>query len=62
MGTSRGRPAPRRIPVSSGRRDRVRLNRGGDRQLNCALHRIAVTKARIDPATRAYLDRKQAEG
>ena len=34
------------IPVSSGRRDRVRLNRGGDRQLNCALHRIAVTRAR----------------
>jgi transposase len=50
------------IPVSSGRRDRVRLNRGGDRQLNCALHRIAVTRARIDPATRAYLDRKIAEG
>jgi transposase len=29
--------------VSSGRRDRVRLNRGGNRQLNWALHRIAVT-------------------
>src|SRR3954469_1612757 len=39
------------IPVASGRRDRVRLNPGGDRQLNCALHRIAVTKARIDPET-----------
>jgi transposase len=50
------------IPVSSGRRDRVRLNRGGDRQLNCALHRIAVTRARTDPETRAYLDRKLAEG
>jgi transposase len=50
------------IPASSGRRDRVRLNRGGDRQLNCALHRVAVTRARIDPATRAYLQRKQAEG
>ncbi|HLY48831.1 MAG TPA: IS110 family transposase [Solirubrobacteraceae bacterium] len=50
------------IPASSGRTSRVRLNRGGDRQLNCALHRIAVTKARIDPATRAYLDRKLAEG
>jgi transposase len=50
------------IPASSGRRDRMRLNRGGDRQLNCALHRIAVTKARIDPATRTYLDRKLAEG
>jgi transposase len=50
------------IPCSSGRRDRVRLNRGGDRQLNCALHRIAVTRARIDPATRHYLQRKLAEG
>jgi transposase len=50
------------IPASSGRRDRMRLNPGGDRQLNCALHRIAVTRARIDPATRAYLQRKQAEG
>ena len=50
------------IPASSGRRDRVRLNPGGDRQLNCALHRVAVTRARIDPATRAYLRRKQAKG
>jgi|SRR5579884_1176469 len=50
------------IPASSGRRSRMRLNRGGDRQLNCALHRIAVTRARIDPRTRAYLDRKLAEG
>jgi transposase len=50
------------IPVASGRRDRVRLNPGGDRQLNCALHRIAVTRARTDPRTRAYLDRKLAEG
>ena len=51
------------IPASSGRTSgRMRLNRGGDRQLNCAIHRIAVTKARIDPATRAYLDRKLAEG
>jgi transposase len=50
------------VPASSGRRDRVRLNRGGDRQLNCALHRIAVTKARTCPETRAYLERKLAEG
>jgi transposase len=50
------------IPCSSGRRDRVRFNRGGDRQLNCALHRIAVTRLRVDPATRAYLQRKLAEG
>jgi transposase len=50
------------IPVSSGRRQRVRLNRGGDRQLNCALHRIAVTRARTCPQTKAYLARRQAEG
>jgi transposase len=50
------------IPASSGRRDRVRLNRGGDRQLNRALHQIALTRARTCPQTRAYLDRKLAEG
>ena len=50
------------IPASSGRTDRHRLDRGGNRQINCALHRIAVTKARIDPQTAAYLARKQSEG
>ena len=50
------------IPASSGRTDRHRLDRGGNRQLNCALHRLAVTKARLDPDTAAYLARKQAEG
>jgi transposase len=50
------------IPVASGRNNRVRLNRGGDRQLNCALHRIAITRARTCPKTRAYLNRKLAEG
>jgi transposase len=50
------------IPASSGRRDRHRLDRGGNRQLNCALHRWAVTAGRIDPKTRDYLARKQAEG
>jgi transposase len=50
------------IPVSSGRRHRHRLHRGGDRQLNKALHIIAVRRARIDPETRAYLERKRAEG
>jgi transposase len=50
------------IPASSGRTDRHRLDRGGNRQLNCALHRIAVTKARLDPATAAYIARKRAEG
>jgi transposase len=50
------------IPVSSGRRDRHRLDRGGNRQLNLALHRLAVNKGRLDPDTAAYLKRKQAEG
>jgi transposase len=50
------------VPASSGNRTRHRLHRGGDRQLNRALHMIAITRARADPATRAYLDRKLAEG
>jgi transposase len=50
------------IPASSGRRDRHRLDRGGNRQLNLALHRLAVTKGRHCPQTAAYLTRKQAEG
>ena len=50
------------IPCSSGQRDRHRLDRGGDRQLNHALHIIAITRARYDPTTKAYLARKQAEG
>lgn len=50
------------IPVSSGRHDRHRLDRGGNRQLNRALHIIAITRGRIDPETRAYLARKETEG
>jgi transposase len=50
------------VPVSSGRRDRHRLDRGGNRQLNLAFHRFAVNRARHDPETAAYLARKQAQG
>jgi transposase len=50
------------LEVSSGEWQRHRLNRSGNRQLNCALHRIAVTQARVYPPARAYLERKQAEG
>jgi len=50
------------VPASSGRRDRHRLDRGGNRQLNCALHRIAITQGRVHPPARDYLARKQAEG
>ena len=50
------------IPASSGRRDRQRLHRGGDRQLNRALHVIAITRARIDPTTREYIQRHIQNG
>jgi transposase len=50
------------IPASSGARIRHRLDRGGNRQLNCALHRIAVTQGRVHQPARDYLARKQAEG
>ena len=50
------------IPASSGRRDQHRLHRGGNRQLNRALHIITITRGRIDPTTtRAYLARKETE-
>jgi transposase len=47
------------IPASSGNASR---HRGGDRQLDRAIHIIALCRARNDPQTRAYLDRKTAEG
>ena len=50
------------LDASSGRQQRHRLNRSGNRQLNCALHRIAVTQGRTHPPARAYLERKQSEG
>jgi transposase len=50
------------LEASSGKQRRHRLDRGGNRQLNCALHRIAVTQGRVYPPARAYLERKQGEG
>jgi len=50
------------LDASSGRVQRHRLDRGGNRQLNSALYRIAITQARYHPEARAYLERKQAEG
>jgi transposase len=50
------------IPASSGLTTRHRLNRSGDRQLNKALHVIALHRMRHDPATRAYVERRRAEG
>jgi transposase len=50
------------IPASSGQTVRYRLNRAGDRQLNCALHTIVLTRLQHDPATRAYAARRLGEG
>lgn len=50
------------IPASSGRTVRHRLNRGGDRRLNSALHTIAMTRWRSCPRTNAYIQRRRAEG
>ena len=50
------------IPASSGKTNRHRLNRGGDRQANAALYRIVVVRLRYDLRTQAYLRRRTAEG
>ena len=50
------------LEASSGRIQRHRLDRGGNRQLNAALYRIAITQARYHPPARDYLDRKRSEG
>jgi transposase len=50
------------LEASSGRIQRHRLDRGGNRQLNAALYRIAITQARYHPPACAYLERKKAEG
>src|SRR5207248_4607618 len=48
------------IPVWSGNRTRFRLNRGGNRQLNAAMHRIAVTQMRLNGRGRAYFEHRLA--
>jgi transposase len=50
------------IPASSGNTQRQRLDQGGNRQINAALHRVIVTRARCHPETRDYIARRQAEG
>ncbi|WP_455711437.1 IS110 family RNA-guided transposase [Streptomyces hirsutus] len=50
------------IPASSGRTHRHRLNRGGDRAANNALHTIVLTRMRFDERTRAYVERRTKEG
>ena len=50
------------VDVSSGKHERHRLNRGGDRQANAALWRIVITRMVYDPRTREYIDRRMKEG
>jgi len=50
------------IPASSGKVVRHRLDRGGDRRLNRALHTIVLSRRRLDPETKAYIARRVAEG
>jgi transposase len=50
------------VPASSGQTTRHRLSRGGDRQVNRALHTIALHRRQHDPATRDYIARRVAEG
>lgn len=50
------------IPVASGRTDRHRLDRGGNRQLNYAIHMIALSRIRHDPDTAVYLARQRQAG
>ena len=50
------------LPASSGMTQRHRLNRGGDRQANRALHLAVISRIRLDPRTQAYVAKKTAEG
>ena len=50
------------IPASSGNRTRFRLDRGGNRQLNAAVHRVAVTQLRCHPPAQDYINRRLSEG
>jgi transposase len=50
------------LPASSGKTQRHRLNRGGDRDANSALHMAVISRLRMDPATKAYVARRTAEG
>lgn len=50
------------LPASSGNTTRYRLNRGGDRRLNRAIHTIAIVRMNFDARTRAYVIKRIAEG
>ena len=50
------------IKASSGKTNRHRLNRGGNRQANTALHRIVLVRLRYHQATKDYVERRTSEG
>jgi transposase len=50
------------IPASSGKTNRHRLNRGGDRAANRAIHNVVLVRMGSDKRTKAYVDRRRAEG
>ncbi len=50
------------IPASSGKTNRHRLNRGGDRRANAALYRIVLVRLRYDCRTKAYMHRRTGQG
>lgn len=50
------------IPVWSGNDTRHRLSRGGNRQINAAIHRAAITQLRVDPRAQAYVARRREAG
>ncbi len=50
------------VPASSGKTNRHRLNRGGDRRANAALHQIVIVRLRHDARTRAYMQKRTKEG
>jgi transposase len=50
------------LPASSGHTNRHRLNRGGDRAANSALHRLVIVRRRYHQPTRDYVERRTAEG
>jgi transposase len=50
------------IPASSGKTNRMRLNRGGNRQANAAIYRVAIVRLRNDERTKAYAARRTSEG
>ena len=50
------------VPASSGKTNRMRLNRGGNRQANAAVYRVAIVRMRDDERTKAYAARRTTEG